>query len=151
MNPQFPDEAPVNPFDFWAGSNFNLKIRNVEGYRNYDKSDFSSPSPLMEDDSALEGVWKQQYPLKELVAPENFKSYDELKAHLHKVLQLDAPKARREDDEPLPQATPTERKEMSFTPSFGESETKQVDSTPPWSASNDDDDDMAFFKSLADD
>ena len=86
MKPEFEDETPVNPFDFWEGANFKLKIRKVDGYWNYDKSEFDSPSPIKENDEAIEQVWDKQYPLKPFLAPENFKSYDELKAKLDKVL-----------------------------------------------------------------
>jgi hypothetical protein len=89
MNPAFEDEKAVNPFDLWVGANFKLKIRKVEGYQNYDKSEFESPSPLLSDDEKLEAIWKKEYSLKEFLAPENFKSYDELKARLDKVLGLD--------------------------------------------------------------
>ena len=89
MNPAFEDEKPLNPFDLWEGANFKLKIRKVEGYQNYDKSEFESASPLLNDDDKLEAIWKKEYSLKEFLAPENFKSYDELKARLDKVLGLD--------------------------------------------------------------
>ena len=90
MNPEFEDETPLNPFDFWEGANFKLKIRQVEGYRNYDKSEFDKPSPLSDDDSKLEELWKKEYSLKEFLDPKHFKSYDVLKARLDKVLGLDA-------------------------------------------------------------
>ncbi|MBT5441070.1 MAG: single-stranded DNA-binding protein [Candidatus Marinimicrobia bacterium] len=86
MNPEFKDEEPMNPFDFWSGANFKLKIRQVEGYANYDKSEFASPSPLFDgDDAKLEDVWKQQHSLQGLLAPENFKSYQELEARFNTV------------------------------------------------------------------
>jgi hypothetical protein len=89
MNPQFEDEKAVNPFDLWSGANFKLKIRKVEGYQNYDKSEFESASVLGDfDDDRLESIWKSEHSLKEFLAPENFKSYDELKAKLDKVLGL---------------------------------------------------------------
>jgi hypothetical protein len=97
MNPQFADEKPVNPFDLWAGADFKLKIRNVEGYRNYDKSEFATPGVLEGlSDDALEKVWKSEHSLKEFLAPENFKSYAELEAKLNRVLGVDgaAPKMR---------------------------------------------------------
>ena len=75
MQPEFEDEAPINPFDFWAGANFRLKIRKVEGYWNYDKSEFDAPEPLMDDDDALEALWKKEYSLSAIVAPDQFKSY----------------------------------------------------------------------------
>jgi len=87
MNPEFPDEKPINPFDFWEGANFKLKIRNVEGYRNYDKSEFESPEPLFGgDDAKLEELWKKEYSLKEFTEARHFKSYDQLKSRLDKVL-----------------------------------------------------------------
>jgi len=149
MNPQFEDEDAVNPFDFWNGANFNLKIRNVEGYRNYDRSDFSSPSALSDDDAELERIWKSQHSLQELVDPKNFKSYDELKTKLYRVLALDggvhAPKTTAEEDEPAV---------MDFKPQFKEAaapEPKREDSSPSWSNDDDDDDSLSFFKKLAED
>ena len=87
MQPQFADEQPINPFDFWEGADFKLKIRNVEGYRNYDKSEFSSQSALHDgDDNRLESLYSQLYDLNEFVDPKNYKSYDELKQKLERVL-----------------------------------------------------------------
>jgi len=86
MQPAFDDEIAVNPFDFWEGANFKLKIRKVDGYWNYDKSEFESPSPLFDNDDKLEKVWKKQYALKEFTAPTNFKSYSELKNRMDAVL-----------------------------------------------------------------
>ena len=86
MNPEFKDEEPMNPFDFWAGANFKLKIRQVDGYANYDKSEFASPSALYDgDDGKCEDVWKQQHSLQGILAPENFKSYQELEARFNTV------------------------------------------------------------------
>jgi len=89
MNPEFADETPLNPFDFWEGANFKIKIRQVEGYRNYDKSEFDSITPVDGDDDKLEAIWKKEYSLKEFLDPKQFKSYDTLKAKLDKVLGLD--------------------------------------------------------------
>jgi len=87
MQPQFEDENPVNPFDFWEGVNFKLKARQVDGYRNYDKSEFeSTPTPVAESDEEIEAIWAKQHSLAELVSPDNFKSYDELKQKLDMVL-----------------------------------------------------------------
>ncbi|MDP7368620.1 MAG: single-stranded DNA-binding protein [Candidatus Pacebacteria bacterium] len=86
MQPVFDDEEPINPFDFWQGANFKLKIRKVDGYWNYDKSEFEGPSPLFDNDDEIEEVWKNQYALKEFTATTNFKSYDELKTRLNIVL-----------------------------------------------------------------
>ena len=84
--PQFEDEKPLNPFDFWEGANFKLKIRNVEGYRNYDKSEFDTPSSISEDDSIIENIWNKQHSLTTFLDPKNFKSYEDLKKKLDMVL-----------------------------------------------------------------
>ena len=86
MKPEFNDEEPVNPFDFWKGANFRIKIRKVGGFTNYDKSEFDSQSVLFDDDAKLEKIWKSQYPLLPLVDSSNFKSYDELKTRMQEVL-----------------------------------------------------------------
>lgn len=87
MQPQFEDETPVNPFDFWEGVNFKLKARQVDGYRNYDKSEFeTTPTPIAPEDADIEGLWEKQHSLAEIVDPKNFKSYDELKQKLNMVL-----------------------------------------------------------------
>ena len=88
MNPEFEDESPVNPFDLWAGANFKMKIRKVEGYSNYDKSEFEAPSALLEDEARLEEIWKSESSLKELVSEDKFKTFDELKTKLDRVLGL---------------------------------------------------------------
>ncbi len=86
MQPEFEDETPIDPFDFWKGANFKLKAKNVAGYRNYDSSEFAASAPLLDDDDVMEAVWKKQYSLAELVAADQFKSYDELKKRLEYVL-----------------------------------------------------------------
>ena len=86
MQPEFEDESAINPFDFWKGANFKLKIRKVDGYWNYDKSEFEAPSKLSDDDGKIEEIWKKQYSLNEFTAPTNFKSYEELKTRLDAVL-----------------------------------------------------------------
>ena len=129
MNPQFEDETPINPFDFWKGANFKLKITKVAGYQNYDKSEFESPSVLSEDDEELEKIWKQEHSLQELVADKEFKSYDDLKARLEKVLgAVEAPRTTVEQM----RAAPTKVAEPDLDVS-------------------EDDDDMAYFSKLADD
>ena len=114
MQPQFEDETPVNPFDFYEGAHFRLKARNVEGYRNYDKSELDSPSEFLGgDDDALEEVWDKEYSLQDFVAPEQFKTYAELEAKLNRVLGLDG----RNN----PPRTATVEEDMG-----------EVESTPPW-------------------
>jgi hypothetical protein len=90
INPpkEFEDEVPMDPFDLWTGADFKLKIRKVEGYRNYDKSEFSDPSAISDDDDALEAIWKSEHPLQPFIDPASFKSYDELKKRLDKALGI---------------------------------------------------------------
>ena len=91
MQPAFEDETPCNPYDFWEGADFKIKIRKVEGWVNYDKSEFASPSALHDgDESRLEDVYGKLYPLQDFLKPENYKSYDELKTKLNRVLGVDA-------------------------------------------------------------
>ena len=132
MNPQFDDEKAVNPFDLWEGANFKLKIRNVENYRNYDKSEFAAPGPLKESDEEMEAIWKKEYSLKEFVSPENFKTYDELKARLDKVLGVDG-------HVPAPRTATAER--AAPAPRAAAPVAAPV--------ASDDDDDMAYFSKLA--
>jgi len=149
MNPSFEDENPINPFDFWEGANFRLKIRQFEGYPNYDKSEFDGPSPLFEDDDKLEGVWKQQHALQELVDEKNFKSYGDLKAKLYRVLNLTG-------DSPLSTSTAEDETDNELDMSkFGKSDDaptmKEETSSPQTSQSDDisdDDEDLAMFRDL---
>ena len=139
MNPQFEDENPVNPFDFWEGANFRLKIRQFEGYPNYDKSEFDSPSPIADDDSDIEAIWKQQHKLQELVAEKNFKDYNELKAKLYRVLNLsgDAPNATGTAEE----ETDTDLDMSSFGAKTQDAAPMKEVSTPSPSPATIDDDD----------
>jgi hypothetical protein len=152
MNPQFEDEDPINPFDFWEGANFKLKIRNVEGYRNYDKSEFDSPSTLGEfEDDELEAIWKQQHSLQEFIAPENFKSYEELQAKLNKVLGLDGakpvPKGRAADEEELDEVVESR---PSASANIGKVASQPTADEIPW-GDTDEDDSLSFFENLAKD
>jgi hypothetical protein len=135
MNPAFEDETAINPFDFWAGANFKLKIRKVEGYQNYDKSEFEKSAPLLNDDDKLEAIWKKEYSLKEFLAPENFKSYDELKARMDKALGLNGE---------VIAAKTTVEQAKSAPRQF-------VPKEPVLNDTAADDDDMAYFAKLADD
>jgi len=124
MNPQFEDEKAINPFDFWDGANFKIKIRQVEGYRNYDKSEFESPSALFDgDDAKLEALWKKEYSLKEFLDPKHFKSYDVLKAKLDKVLGLDgvAPVSKTKAEDFTPKTSPDlDDEELDYFKSLAE-------------------------------
>ena len=138
MKPAFEDETPVNPFDFWEGADFKLKIRKVDGYWNYDKSEFDSPSPLFDDDEKLEEVWKKQYSLAEFTAPSNFKSYDELKTRLDTVLAGTTKTGNvvnLMEDEPVETVTVDSKEESAPT----------VEVT-----SDEEDDTLSYFEKLAD-
>lgn len=134
MNPQFADEQAINPFDLWAGANFKLKIRKVEGYQNYDKSEFESPAPLSSDDAKLEKIWKSEHSLKEMTADKEFKTYDELSTRLNRVLGLNGETIKPKTTVEQMKATPE-----AFKPKAAE---------PELSLSGDDDD-MAYFSKLA--
>ena len=134
MQPEFEDEKAINPFDFWQGANFKLKVRKVDGFWNYDKSEFDAVSPLLKDDDAIEEIWKRQYPLAEHTAATNFKSYDELKTRLDAVLSGTVSVGNVTDelkDEPF--AAP-------------KVDTKPVEAP---SSKKDEEDTMAYFEKLA--
>lgn len=110
MQPQYEDEDAINPFDFWKGANFKLKIRNVEGYRNYDKSEFDSVAPMLDDDDELEAIWTKEHSLVEFADPKNFKTYEELKSKLEAVLSASGSSIGRAEevdlDDPPFETTP---------------------------------------------
>ena len=153
MQPEFEDEEPMNPYDFWTGANFRLKIRKVEGYWNYDKSEFDSPSPLMEDDDALEALWKKEYSLSAIVAPDQFKSYDDLQKRLNYVLgQKNAARAVAEQEEVYDSYVQTPTKEDKVVEELEESYRKSKSPSLPVVTSSDDDEDDAlqYFQKLVD-
>ena len=140
MQPEFEDEQAINPFDFWAGANFKIKIKKVAGYWNYDSSEFAAPAPLLDDDDAMEAVWKQEYSLAELIAPDQFKSYEDLKKRLDYVLGLTvAPK--RQDPEVIDEDNNLEDL----------SEGRAVVDTTPSSVNPDEDEEdaLSYFAKLA--
>ena len=138
MNPQFEDEQAINPFDMWSGANFKLKIRKVEGYQNYDKSEFESPAPLLNDEDKLEAIWKKEFSLKEQIGDKEFKSYDKLKERLDKVLGLTS------EGTPAPKTTvETIKAEIAKKPF-----TRPAAEDAPFEAATEDDD-MAYFSKLA--
>ena len=137
MQPEFEDESPVNPFDFWQGANFKLKIRKVDGYWNYDKSEFEAPSAMFDNDGQIEEVWKKAYSLNEFSAPTNFKSYEELKTRLDTVLSGtttvgNVMESVTKDPEPTAPAWV---------------DTKPAEAVAP--ASEEEDDTMSYFQKLA--
>ena len=139
MQPAFEDETAINPYDFWEGANFLLKIRKVDGYWNYDKSEFAAPTALFDDDDKLEKLWETEYSLKEFTATTNFKSYDELKTRMDMVLA----------------GTTVVGNVTDVTTSFDEPvETVTVDTkeepAPSVSVTDDDEEDtMSYFEKLA--
>jgi len=132
MNPEFDDETPVNPFDLWSGANFRLRARKVAGFRNYDKSEFDTASPLLGDDDELEKVWNTQYSLEELVAPDQFKSYDELKTRFEKAIGV---------AESMTSVSSSEDSGYDEVPASNYEEP---------ASSDEDDDQLSYFKKLAD-
>lgn len=146
MNPSFEDEAPVNPFDLWDGANFRLKIRQFEGYANYDKSEFESASALFDDDDKLEAVWKQAHSLQELLDPKNFKTYDELQAKLHKVLGIVGSTTKRSAAPASAEDDLDEDLDMSNLGKTAEPKAQKEEDLP---SVNDDDSDLDFFRALA--
>jgi hypothetical protein len=143
INPEFEDEKSFDPFSFWGGAPFKLKIRNVEGYKNYDKSEFGECGPLFEDDDAMEAVWKSQYPLQEFLNPKNFKPYEELKTKFYSVINakpvLDSKEnGGDDDDEPTPKSAPVRQSKPSAN-------------TVKTAASKDDEDDFELYRSMLDD
>ena len=135
MQPAFEDEKPINPFDFWKGANFKLKIRKVDGYWNYDKSEFEAVSTVAEGDDKIKAIWSKQYPLKPFLAPDNFKSYDELKEKLNRVISgTRSTKTAASDELPPAQSAPS---------------VKSMESTSP--AASEDDDTLSYFSKLAED
>ncbi len=138
MKPEFEDEKPINPFDFWEGANFKLKIRKVDGFWNYDKSEFDSKTPVKSNDEAIEELWNKQYPLKPFLAPDNFKSYDELKAKLDKVL-TGVRSTGTAEDVAIPPATTHNSPVVKET----------VDTSSTVNADKDSDETLDYFSKLA--
>ena len=165
MQPEFEDETPINPFDFWQGANFKLKIRKVDGYWNYDKSEFDSPSALLDDDDALEALWKTQHSLAAMTAADQFKTYEQLQTRLDYVLGRKGT-PRLQDEE----VQDEDNMRGNFSPSFGNrqqeselpadlkqeldnlgprSDFNAPDITPKASSDDGDDDALSYFQRLA--
>ena len=102
MQPEFDDEEAINPFDFWQGANFKLKIKQVAGFWNYDSSEFGKTEALLDDDAELEKIYDKIYDLSEFTAPDQFKTYEQLKSRLDTVLgtkQVVTPTRRIADED----------------------------------------------------
>ena len=138
MQPQFADEEPVNPYDFWEGADFKIKIRKVEGWVNYDKSEFAAPKALYEgEEERLEVVYNQLYSLQDFLKPENYKTYDELKLKLNRVLGVDAGVSM---DAPM-ESAPVVEQPMAAAASEPMANTASDD--------GDDEDTLSYFAKLA--
>jgi hypothetical protein len=157
MQPEFEDEEPINPFDFWAGANFKLKIVKKDGYWNYDKSEFDRVAPLLDDDDALETIWKKEYSLTAITASDQFKSYEDLERRMNMVLGVknSSPTRSRavveqEDDleEFVQTPTPQDRVVEELEQSYARSKTPSL---PKISSDDDDEDDaLSYFQKLVD-
>jgi hypothetical protein len=146
--PQFEDEKPINPFDFWEGANFKLKIRNVEGYRNYDKSEFDGISSISDSDDAIEAIWNKQHSLTQFLDEKHFKSYDELKKKFEMVMGLNGGGA------PTKRADEINLEGIEETPksAFTQKAEKAPVKAPPKEVDFDDDDEsLSYFAKLAED
>jgi hypothetical protein len=154
MQPEFEDETPINPFDFWQGANFKLKIRKVDGYWNYDKSEFDRPEPLLSDDDAMEALWKKEYSLSELISPSEFKSYEELEKRLKYVLgQKPAQNRQIDEDEDTDRGSYSpnfeSRRQTSELPEDLSKELNSLSSSKSSSYAEEEDDAMSYFQKLA--
>ena len=147
MQPEFEDEEAIDPFDFWQGANFKLKAKNVAGYRNYDSSEFARQDALLEDDEAMEAIWKKEYSLEEFVAPDQFKSYDDLKKRLDYVLGIKGtPKFQdQESVQEEEEFRQQNRAELNPVPQSMKEELTDLSSTK----TDDDDDTLSYFAALA--
>jgi hypothetical protein len=139
MKPEFDDEQPINPFDFWSGANFKLKLVKKDGYWNYDKSEFAEPSVLLDDDDELEAIYKSLNNLNDFIDPEQFKSYEDLKKRLGYVLGLKGT-PRKQDPETI-----DEEEEISYN----DSSSKTSSSVSSSSDDEDEEDPMSYFSRLA--
>jgi hypothetical protein len=151
MQPEFEDEEAIDPFDFWQGANFKLKAKNVAGYRNYDSSEFAKQGSLLDDDDEMEAVWKKQYSLAELVAADQFKSYDELKKRLEYVL---GSKGSRRVDEEVAEEEEYSRGPVKELDDDLRSELNNLQPTRRAAApaeEDEDDDALSYFARLAED
>ena len=149
MQPEFEDEEAIDPFDFWQGANFKLKAKNVAGYRNYDSSEFARPDALLDDDDAMEAVWKREYSLAELVAADQFKDYDSLKKRLDYVLgNKGTPRFQDPDEGEEEENTRGSARELTED-LRGELNSLQPTRTVASSDEDEDDDTLSYFARLA--
>ena len=146
MQPEFEDASPINPFDFWQGANFKLKIVKKDGFWNYDKSEFDSVAPLLSDDDALEAIWKKEYSLAAVTAADQFKSYEDLERRLKYVLGKKPAQSRY-----IPDSELEDESEGYNSRSVAEETVTRAVSTPTPSTTvdKDEDDALSYFQKLA--
>lgn len=158
MQPEFEDETPINPFDFWQGANFKLKIVKKDGYWNYDKSEFDRVSPLLDDDDALESIWKKEYSLTALTAPDQFKSYEDLEKRMNSVLGLNSSSTQsravmeQEDDLNEYESSPSRDNKVmqELEESYNRSKSPSLPKINQESDDDDEEDAMSYFSKLVD-
>jgi hypothetical protein len=171
---------PINPFSLFEGANLKLKIRSVESdingskkkLPNYEKSTFDEVGPLLPDEDDMEAVWNQCHKLQPFLDPSNFKSYEQLKARLDKVLGLNSNTAHEdpqevetpysknsqrpnwkgsagedEDDDDIPFTVAKRVKEVE--PDEDDTPGDSEDDEPSAVVDDDEDEGMSFFKKLA--
>jgi|TARA_B100000035_G_scaffold71397_1_gene58723 hypothetical protein len=152
MQPEFEDEEAIDPFDFWQGANFKLKAKNVAGYRNYDSSEFAAASPVLDDDDALEALWKKQYSLEEFTRPDQFKAYGELEKRLNSVLNNTRKPVDPETFDEEEAAVTKSRQQMDEEDRIVKRSPAPVESavaTGSTDADDSDDDALSYFQRLA--
>jgi len=147
MQPEFEDEEAIDPFDFWQGANFKLKAKNVAGYRNYDSSEFARQDALLEDDDAMEAIWKREFSLEEFTNADQFKSYDDLKKRLDYVLGIKGT-PKFQDQESVQEEEEFRQQNRGESNSVPQSMKEELDSLAP-TKSDDDDDTLSYFAALA--
>jgi len=159
MQPEFDDEDPINPFDFWQGANFKIKIVKKDGYWNYDKSEFDRVAPLLDDDDALEAIWKKEYSLSAITAPDQFKSYEDLEKRMNYVLGVGGTttptqsRAVAEQEEEYDSYMPTQSRETKVMEELEDSYNRSKSPSLPKITSDDEDEDdaLSYFQKLAED
>jgi hypothetical protein len=153
MQPEFEDETPINPFDFWQGANFKLKIKKVQGYWNYDSSEFDRIAPLLDDDDALEALWKKEYSLTALTAADQFKTYEQLETRLKMVLGQKSSRPRLDEE-----VEDEDNDRGSYAPDFSSRSQKselpedlsaQLSNLSSSKSDEDEDDALSYFQRLA--
>jgi len=149
MQPEFEDEEAIDPFDFWQGANFKLKAKNVAGYRNYDSSEFARQDSLLEDDDAMEAIWKKEYSLEEFTNADQFKSYDDLKKRLDYVLGIKG-SPKFQDQETVEQEEEFRVQNRAESNPVPQSMKEELDNLTPTNT-DDDDDTLSYFAKLAED